>query len=134
MVVDTSALVAILFGEPDAEQFARALDGAPLRLISAVTRVELSFVIEGRKGETGREDLDLMLRDGGFDIVSVTPQQATIAIDAFRRYGRGRHRAALNIGDCFSYALAFATDHPLLFKGNDFIHTDLRPALPAISN
>ena len=131
MVVDTSALVAILLGEPDAEQFARALSAAPVRLISAVTRVELSFVIEGRKGETGRADLDLLLRDGGFDIVSVTPQQATIAIDAFRRYGRGRHRAGLNIGDCFSYALAVATDHPLLFKGNDFIHTDLRAALPA---
>ncbi|MGC8470100.1 MAG: type II toxin-antitoxin system VapC family toxin, partial [Acetobacteraceae bacterium] len=116
---------------PDAERFARALSAAPVRLISAVTRVELSFVIEGRKGETGRADLELLLRDGGFDVVSVTPQQATIAIDAFRRYGRGRHRAGLNIGDCFSYALAVATDHPLLFKGNDFIHTDLRPALPA---
>ena len=131
MVVDTSALVAILLGEPDAERFARALSAAPVRLISAVTRVELSFVIEGRKGETGRADLELLLRDGGFDVVSVTPQQATIAIDAFRRYGSGRHRAGLNIGDCFSYALAVATDHPLLFKGNDFIHTDLRPALPA---
>ena len=131
MVVDTSALVAILLGEPDAERFAHALSAAPVRLISAVTRVEISFVIEGRKGETGRVDLDLLLRDGGFDVVSVTPQQATIAIEAFRRYGRGRHRAGLNIGDCFSYALAVATDHPLLFKGDDFIHTDLQPALPA---
>lgn len=131
MVVDTSALVAILLGEPDAERFARALDAAPVRLVSAVTRVELSFVIEGRKGETGRADLELLLRDGGFDIVSVTPQQAEIAVDAFRRFGSGRHRAGLNIGDCFSYALAVTTDHPLLFKGNAFIHTDLRPALPA---
>ena len=131
MVADTSALIAILLGEPDAERFARALDAAPVRLISAVTRVELSFVIEGRKGETGRADLELLLRDGGFDIVSVTPQQAEIAIDAFRRYGRDRHRAGLSIGDCFSYALAVATDHPLLFKGGDFIHTDIRPALPA---
>ncbi len=130
MVVDTSALVAILLGEPDAEQFARALSAAPVRLISAVTRVELSFVIESRKGETGRADLELLLRDGGFDVVSVTPQQAMIATDAFRRYGSGRHRAALDIGDCFSYALAVATDHPLLFKGDDFVHTDLRPALP----
>lgn len=105
-----------------------------MRLISAVTRVKLSFVIEGRKGETGRADLKLLLRDGGFDVVSVTPQQATIAIDACRRYGRGRHRAGLNIGDCFSYALAVAADHPLLFKGNDFIHTDLRPALSADRN
>jgi ribonuclease VapC len=130
MVVDTSAPVAILFGEPDADEFARALDAAEVRLISAVTRVELSFVIEGRKGEMGREDLEVLLRDGGFEIVGVTPQQALIAIDAFRRFGRGRHRASLNIGDCFSYALAAVTDHPLLFKGDDFSHTDLRPALP----
>ncbi len=131
MVVDTSALVAILLGEPDAEHFARALGGAPVRLLSAVSRVELSFVIEGRKGETGRADVELLLRDGGFDIVSVTPQQAEIAGDAIRRFGKGRHRAGLNIGDCFAYALAIATDHTLLFKGDDFVHTDARPALPS---
>jgi ribonuclease VapC len=130
MVVDTSALVAILLGEPDAERFARALDDASVRLLSAVTRVELSCVIEGRKGETGRADVELLLRDGGFDIVSVTPQQAEVAIDAFRRFGRGRHRARLNIGDCFAYALAVVADHTLLFKGDDFIHTDIRLALP----
>jgi ribonuclease VapC len=130
MVVDTLALVTILLGEPDAERFARALGDAPVRLLSSVTRVELSFVMEGRKGETGRADLDLLLRGGGFDIVSVTPQQADIAIDTFRRFGRGRHRAALNIGDCFAYALAVATDQALLFKDDDFIHTDIRPALP----
>jgi ribonuclease VapC len=130
MVVDTSALVAILFAEPDAERFARALGDAPVRLLSAVTRVALSFVIEGRKGESGRADLELLLRDGGFDIVGVTPQQAEIAIEAFRRFGKGRHRAGLNIGDCFSYALAVTADHPLLFKGNDFSYTDIRPALP----
>jgi ribonuclease VapC len=131
MVIDTSALVAILLREPDAERFASALGEAPVRLLSAVTRVELSFVIGGRKGEAGRADLDLLLRDGGFDVVSVTPQQALIAIDAFRRFGRGRHRAGLNIGDCFSYALAMATEHPLLFKGADFVYTDIRPALSA---
>jgi ribonuclease VapC len=129
MVVDTSALVAILFREPDAERFARALGAAPVRLLSAVTRVELSCVIEGRKGETGRADVELLLRDGGFEVVSVTPHQAEIAVDAFRRFGRGRHRARLNIGDCFSYALAVATDHALLFKGDDFSHTDIRAAL-----
>jgi ribonuclease VapC len=131
MVVDTSALVAILLREPDAERLAHALADAPVRLLSAVSRVELSFVIERRKGETGRADVELVLRDGGFDIVSVTPQQAEIAVDAFRRFGRGRHRARLNIGDCFAYALAIATDHTLLFKGDDFIHTDIRPALQA---
>jgi ribonuclease VapC len=130
MVVDTSALVAILLAEPDAAHFARAVGDAPVRLLSAVNRVELSCVIEGRKGETGRADVDVLLRDGGFDIVSVTPQQAEIAVDAFSRFGRG-HRARLNIGDCFAYALATATGHTLLFKGDDFIHTDIRPALPA---
>ena len=95
-----------------------------------MSRVELSFAIEGRKGETGRGDVKLLLRDGGFDIVGVTLQQVEIAIDAFRRVGRGRHRARLNIGDCFAYALAIATDHSLLFKGDDFIHTDIRSALP----
>lgn len=129
MVIDTSAVVAILLREPDAERYAAALGEASLRLLSAVTRVELSFVIEGRKREAGRTDLELLLRDGDFEVVSVTPQQATIAIEAFRRYGKGRHPAGLNIGDCFSYTLAVATGHPLLFKGNDFGHTDIRSAL-----
>jgi len=131
MVVDTSALVAILLQEPDADLFIRALADASVRLISAVSRVELSFVIEGRKGDAGRTDVERLLRDGGFDVASVTPEQAEIAIDAFRRFGKGRHRAALNIGDCFSYALAASTDHPLLFKGGDFGLTDIRPALQA---
>lgn len=130
MVVDTSAQVAILFGESDAVCFAHALGEAPARLFSAVTRVELSFVVEGRKGETGRADLELLLRDGAFDIIAVTHQQAEIAIEAFRRFGRGRHPAALNIGDCFSYALAAASDDSLLFKGDDFAQTDIRPTLP----
>jgi ribonuclease VapC len=130
MVVDTSALVALLFREPDADLFGQTLAGAPVRLLSAVTRVELSCVIEGRKGAPGRADLERILHDAEFEVVSVTPQQAEIAIDAFRRFGKGRHRAALNIGDCFSYALSIATDHPLLFKGNDFVHTDVRQALP----
>jgi ribonuclease VapC len=129
MVIDTSALVAILLREPGAETYAKAMDNAPLRLLSAVTRVELSFVIEGRKGEAGRTDLERLLNDGDFEVVAVTPQQAMIAIDAFRNYGKGRHPAGLNIGDCFSYALASATGHPLLFKGNDFVQTDIRAAL-----
>jgi len=128
MVVDTSALVAILLGEPDAERFAHALADAPVRLLSAVNRVELSSVIEGRKGETGRADVEVLLRDGGFDIASVTPQQAEIAVDAFRRFGRGRHRARLNIGDCFAYAGAKANRARLLFKGEDFTKTDITPA------
>jgi len=129
MAVDTSALVAILLREPDAGRFERALADAPIRLISAVTRVELSFVIEGRKGEAGRVDLERLLQVAAIELVNVTSEQVHIAIDAFRRFGKGRHRAALNIGDCFAYVLASATGHPRLFKGDDFIHTDIRPAV-----
>jgi ribonuclease VapC len=129
MVVDTSALVAILLREPDSEQFDRALAQASVRLISAVTRVEISMVMEGRKREAGRADLDALLRESPIETTAVTPQQAEIAIDAFRRYGKGRHPARLNIGDCFAYALAKAIDLPLLFKGDDFARTDIRPAL-----
>jgi ribonuclease VapC len=130
VVVDTSALIAILLREADSPEFDAALARAPVRLISAVTRVEVSMVIEGRKRETGRADLEALLREIPIDVAAVTPQQAEIAIDAFRRYGKGRHRARLNIGDCFAYALARATDLPLLFKGADFAQTDIRPALP----
>jgi len=130
MVVDTSALVAILLVEPEAERFGAALSEAPLRLMSAVTRVELSFVIEGRKGDPGRKDVERLLANGRFEVVAVTPQHAEIAIEAFRRFGKGRHPAGLNIGDCFSYALAIASGHPLLFKGNDFANTDVPAAIP----
>jgi ribonuclease VapC len=130
MVIDTSAIVAVLFDEPDQRQYDEAMAAAAIRLVSAVTRVELSIVVESRKGEAGRTRLDRFFALTGAEIVSVTPQQAEIAIDAFRRFGKGRHRAGLNIGDCFSYALARSTNHPLLFKGDDFIHTDIRPVLP----
>jgi ribonuclease VapC len=129
MVVDTSAIVAILFEEADRFQYATALRDAPLRLVSAVTRVELSCVVEGRKGQAGRAHLERFLELTNAEIVAVTPQQASLAIDAFRSYGKGRHKASLNLGDCFSYALARATGHSLLFKGNDFGHTDVRSAL-----
>lgn len=129
MVVDTSAVIAVLFNEPDAGQYARALASAATRLISAVTRVELAFVVEGRKGEIGRADLEKLLDVGGFEVVAVTPSQAMRAIEAFRRFGRGRHPAALNIGDCFVYALAVAMEEELLFKGQDFARTDIRSAL-----
>ena len=130
MVIDTSAVTAILFGEPDQRRYDEAIEAAQTRLISATTRVELAFVIKRRKGEAGRERLERFFRLTCTAIVAAMPQHAEIAIDAFRRYGRGRHRAGLNSGDCFSYALAVATDHPLLYKGNDFFHTDLRAALP----
>ena len=129
MVIDTSAIVAILFEEDDQLRYAEAIEGASARLVSAVTRVELSFVVEGRKREAGRGRLERFFALTGAEIVAVTPQQASIAIEAFRTFGKGRHPAGLNIGDCFSYALASATGHPLLFKGNDFVQTDIRSAL-----
>jgi ribonuclease VapC len=129
MVIDTSAVVAILFGEEDHRRYEEAIEGASGCLVSAVTRVELSFVIEGRKREAGRERLERFFVLTGADVVAVTPQQAGIAIEAFRTYGKGRHPAGLNIGDCFSYALAKVSGHPLLFKGNDFVETDIRSAL-----
>ncbi len=128
MVIDTSAVVAILFGEADERTYSTAIERAPLRLLSAVTRVELSFVIEGRKGEAGRAALERFLEIVDAEVVPVTPQHAQLAIGAFRAYGKGRHKAGLNIGDCFAYALAAATGYKLLFKGNDFAHTDIVPA------
>ncbi len=129
MVIDTSAIVAILFDEPDQRRYGEAIEAAEIRLVTAVTRVALSFVVEGRKGEAGRDRLERFFRLTDAVIVGVTPQHAEIAIDAFRQFGRGRHRAALNIGDCFSYAPATANDDTLLFKGDDFGFTDIRPAL-----
>jgi ribonuclease VapC len=126
VVIDTSAIVAILFDEPEQVNFTKAIEATPIRLVSAITRVELSCVIEGRKGDAGRELLEKFFSLTSTQVVAVTPRQAEIAIDAFRRFGKGRHRAALNIGDCFAYALAKETDRPLLFKGYDFIYTDVR--------
>jgi ribonuclease VapC len=127
MVVDISALVAILFRESDDEHFGRA--EAPIRLLLAVTRAGLSFVIEGRKRDAGRADPELLLCNGAFEVMSVTPLHAQIAVEAFRRFGTGRHRAGLSIGERFSYALATATNYPLLFKGGDFAETDIQPAV-----
>jgi ribonuclease VapC len=129
MVIDTSAVVAILFDEEDQGRYIAAIDAATIRLVSAVTRVELSFVIEGRKREAGRERLERFFTMTATEVAAVTPQQAMLAIDAFRTYGKGRHRAGLNIGDCFSYALARSAGLPLLFKGDDFAHTDILDAL-----
>ncbi len=129
MVIDTSAVVAILFEEEDQLRYAEAIESASTRLVSAVTRVELSFVVEGRKRQAGRERLERFFALTDADVICVTPQQATLAIGAFRAYGKGLHPAGLNIGDCFSYALASATGQPLLFKGNDFAQTDIRSVL-----
>jgi ribonuclease VapC len=129
MVIDTSAICAILFDEPERPRFDRLIDADTVRMISAVTRVEAAFVVEGRKGSAGRERLDRFFRLTAPEIVTVTKDQAELAVEGFRRFGRGRHPAALNIGDCFAYALAKATGEPLLYKGGDFALTDITAAV-----
>jgi ribonuclease VapC len=126
MVVDSSAVVAILEDEPERARFVRLLAGDEVRLISAVGRVECTCVVEGRRRDPGRAALERFLAEAAIEIVAVTPEQAQLACEAFRRFGKGRHPAALNIGDCFAYALAKATGEPLLCKGDDFSRTDLQ--------
>lgn len=128
MVIDTSAIVAIFFNEPDALHYRQRIAEDPVRLMSAATLVEVTMVIEGRFGEAGGAELDLWLHKANVDVVAVTADYADQARRAWRRYGKGRHPAALNYGDCFSYALALLTGEPLLFKGNDFSQTDVRAA------
>lgn len=128
MVIDTSALVAILLGEPEAEPFALAIAGDPKRLVSAFTALETGIVIEAKKGESGGRELDLLFHQARIEIVPMTVEQFEIARSAWRNYGKGRHPAGLNIGDCCSYALAKCAGEPLLFKGSDFSQTDIKAA------
>lgn len=128
MVIDTSAIVAIAFNEPEAETYEQKIVDAPWRLISAATLFELAIVIEARLGEQGAAELDLWLHKAGVEVVAVDAQQITVARRAWRIYGKGRHPAGLNYGDCFSYALAKTRNEPLLFKGNDFSRTDIEAA------
>ncbi len=128
MVIDTSAIVAIFFNEPDALYYSERIAEDPVRLISAATLVEAAMVIEGRFGEAGGAELDLWLHKTNLEVVAVTSEHADQARRAWRRYGKGRHPAGLNYGDCFSYALAALTGEPLLFKGNDFKQTDVEAA------
>lgn len=126
MVLDTSAIVAILFDEPEREGFARAIAADPVRSVSAATLVECSIVVESRAGEAAGVELDLLLHRAGVQVVAVDERQTRIARAAWRRYGKGRHEAGLNLGDCFAYALAKVRDEALLFKGGDFALTDVR--------
>jgi ribonuclease VapC len=125
MVIDTSAIIAILFGEPEARRFARAIDQDSLRLMSVVSVLEATMVVESELGEAGGRELDLLLHRAGIEVAGFLPEQLDVARHAFRTYGKGRHPAGLNFGDCFSYALAKFTGQPLLFKGNDFARTDI---------
>ena len=130
MVIDTSALIAILFGEPEALSFTRAVADETRKLISAFNALETGIVVEARKGEAGGRELDLLLHRAQIQIVAMTADQAELARTAWRKYGKGNHPAGLNIGDCCAYALAKFSGEPLLFKGNDFSQTDIRAAIP----
>jgi len=125
MIVDTSAILAILQNEGERRRFNEAIEAAATVRLSTATYVETSIVIESRFGAAGLQDLDRFIEFAGIELVSVDTKQAKAARAAFSTYGKGRHPASLNFGDCFSYALSWVFGEPLLFKGDDFSRTDI---------
>ncbi len=128
MVIDTSALTAVLFDEPERDEVIAKIAAAPRRLISSATLLEASIVIESRRGDAAGRELDLLLHRAKVQTVAVDEAQVELARAAWRRYGKGRHPAGLNFGDLFAYALARAGGDALLFKGDDFTRTDITAA------
>ncbi len=126
MVVDSSALLAILLGEPVARSLAEKIDADATRLMAVPNVLEAAMVIESRKGPRGAREFDLLLQKYAIDIVAVTEDHLDLAREAWRRFGKGRHPAALNICDCLAYALSKSTGEPLLFVGDDFDKTDVQ--------
>lgn len=132
MIIDTSALIAILRAEPDASDMAQAIEKAQSRRISAANWLETAVVIDASRDPVASRRFDELVQAAELHVEPVTPDQARLARDAYRDFGKGSgHKASLNFGDCFAYALAKTTGEALLFKGNDFGHTDLTRALPA---
>lgn len=125
MVLDTSALIAILFDEAERPELVRKIAAARKRMISTATLVESSIVVEARRGESAGRELDLLLHRARIEVVPIDVEQAELARTAWRRFGKGRHPAGLNFGDVFAYALARANGEELLFKGEDFSRTDI---------
>jgi len=131
VIIDTSALIAILRAEPDADDMAHAIERAQHRRISAANWVETAVVIDGSRDPVASRRFDELVQIAELQVEPVTHDQARIARDAYRDFGKGSgHKAGLNFGDCFAYALAKSTGETLLVKGNDFGHTDITPALP----
>ena len=128
MIIDTSAVLAILFGEPDAKRYEDAIAAAWPRRMSVVALLEAAMVVESRGGAVAGQELDVLLEKAAVELVSVTPEHANAARRAWRRFGKGNHPAALNFGDCFAYALARTAGEPLLFKGEDLARTDIEAA------
>ncbi len=129
MIVDTSALVAILYREPEAPAFVQLIHDAGDIRMSVANYIKLSIVVEIQLGPHGLRQADAFLRRAGIIIEPVTAEHGELARQAFLDFGKGRHKAGLNFGDCFAYALAKATGEPLLFKGNDFSQTDIKAAI-----
>jgi ribonuclease VapC len=125
MIVDTSAVLAILLSEPEAQKIADAIEDSPICRFPASCFLEATITLLGRHGEEGLRDLDLFLAQSRMEIAAFTESQARLAREAFKHYGKGRHPAKLNFGDCMSYALARETGEELLYKGTDFAQTDI---------
>jgi ribonuclease VapC len=125
MVLDSSAVLAVLFDEPERRAFTLSIERDPRRLMSAANVLESALVAEARRGEPAGRELDLLLHRADVLLVPVDADQVEFARSAWRRFGKGRHPAGLNFGDCFAYALASASGEPLLFKGEDFARTDI---------
>lgn len=128
MVIDSSALVAVLRDGPDRAELVRKIAADPVRVMSAANYLEAAIVIDDRLGEAGGRELKLFLSEAAIRVVPVTAEQAELARGAYRRFGRGNHPARLNFGDCFAYALARESGEPLLFTGDDFGRTDVPAA------
>ncbi|PYX90677.1 MAG: PIN domain nuclease [Acidobacteria bacterium] len=126
MVIDTSALVALFLNEPEREEFLELILKSEKRLLSAAAMVETGIVLEARRNEVAARELDLFLHEAEIEIISVDRTQAEQARVAFRKYGKGRHPAALNFGDCFTYALAIVSGEPVLAKGDEFQRANLK--------
>ena len=131
MIVDSSALLAILYREPDAARFEQVIATTANCRMSVANALEASIVVEGRGGIEAGDELDAFLQSAGIELAPVTEEHLVAARRAWRRFGKGNHAAALNFGDCFAHALAEATGEPLLFKGDDFSRTDIPSALSA---
>ena len=125
MIIDSSAIIAVLLDEANAADIARAIEASSQRLLSAANLLEASIVIASRKGEAGGRELDLLIYRAAIEIVAVDQDQAELARIAWRRFGKGRYPTGLNYGDCFAYALAKTRQLPLLFHGDDFSRTDI---------
>jgi ribonuclease VapC len=127
MVVDSSAILAILFGEPEGDRYLDALCSGERLFMSALNRLEIAIVVEARKGAAGAESLRKLMAHAEIEVLPLDASQAEIALYAWRTYGKGRHPASLNLGDCAAYALAKTLNQCLLYKGDDFARTDVIP-------